>query len=156
MPGPRDLTFELRTERGGGSHHQPDFERNREFQSPSWRRGPYQQEAGFEWLSVRLPDRSEVARVLVQPLAILGRWTDAEPPSRPMLEITLLEVARSRRRSGIGRAVVEALIERYPASSLVLTSQDEQSHQFWSALGWSRHEKTGFFAGTRPLFIHRG
>lgn len=60
------------------------------------------------------------------------------------LDILALEVALSARRTGVGRAFLLALRERYPAPAFTALNDDAESRKFWDGVGWKRHESRLF------------
>jgi GNAT superfamily N-acetyltransferase len=67
------------------------------------------------------------------------------------LEIGFFEVAKSRRRQGIGTRVVRALAARYPEQRLLAFS--EQADDFWASLGWQPYGHPDGPTAHRTLFV---
>ncbi|WP_372467976.1 GNAT family N-acetyltransferase [Microbacterium maritypicum] len=114
------------------------FEHNSEFRAPWWGRD---QSSGSEyrWISISR-GAVEVARCkfslyVDSPYeAAFGSMADGH------LDILALEVARSQRRMGIGRATLLALRQKYPKQRFTSLNDNATSRGFWDSVGWVRYE----------------
>lgn len=59
------------------------------------------------------------------------------PPLGGALEIQFIEVRMDRRGEGLGKQVIEAIVELFPSRRLVAFSMEADG--FYERLGWSRH-----------------
>lgn len=126
---------------------------------------PFAEHDGFKerwWGNPRLDDRShwrylrvlrgglEVARVKLDEVVYIDHYADTPPLGAMALQIELIEVSEKCRLKGIGKAVVRRIAELHPDRRLVAYS--EGGDEFWTALGWRRHENPTK-PGSQPLFI---
>lgn len=93
---------------------------------------------------------SEVARAKVQIRLLGDLYEDLEPPSR-VTEISFLEVHKAFRGQGLGRAVVQNIVDKHPDEVLIAFS--EGANDFWLALGWRYHPRLDGDQRHRSLFI---
>jgi ribosomal protein S18 acetylase RimI-like enzyme len=87
------------------------FEQDGRF-NDRWWNDPLMVDDDTIYVQVRL-DGIEVARVDLDDLVDISHFTTA-PQFDGALEIEFIEVASTHRRRGIGRAVVDGLVARYP------------------------------------------
>jgi len=116
----------------------PGFASSDQFVAPWWIRQqgcqPYER-----WASISRSGM-EVARVKFnlregpQEHPLLGHLAHG------YVDILLFEVAVSARGQGVGRAVLEAIQQRYPRARLTALNDDDDSRGFWDRVGWTRHE----------------
>lgn len=143
-----DLVLDERRRGPGDDRYgwQP-FARDERFNDGGW--SPLRVDDASIYIRVRL-DGVEVARVELDELVDFSHFATA-PQFDGALEIEFIEVASTHRRQGIGRAVVNALVARYPDRRFVGFS--EGADPFWASLGWDRYEHPEGVDYCRPLYI---
>ncbi|PZF86111.1 GNAT family N-acetyltransferase [Jiangella anatolica] len=140
--------IEKRREPGEDGFGWQPFDRSEWF-NPDWWNDPLLVDDASIYLQVRL-DGVEVARVELDELVDFSHFTSA-PQFESALEIEFIEVVSTHRRRGIGRAVVNGVIGRYPGRRFVAFS--EGADPFWASLGWDRYEHPEGVDYWRPLYI---
>ncbi len=94
-------------------------------------------------------DGIEVARVELEPeRTVDARFHDIDT-SKPVVDLWYLEVAKHRRREGIGAAVVTEVVKRYPGRLIIAFSHADA---FWAGIGWTPRERLEPAPGNSPLF----
>lgn len=146
------MNFELiekRRESGEGGFGWQPFDRSDRF-NPDWWNDPLLVDDDASIYLQASVDGVEVARVELDELVDFSHLTTA-PQFSGALEIEYIEVASTHRRRGIGRAVVNGVMARYPDRRFVAFS--EGADPFWASLGWDRYEHPEGVDYWRPLYI---
>ena len=116
----------------------PDFVDDPRFR-PWWWTGSMA-EGPVSWCSLMAGD-TEVARAKVKPRSRLGvAYPTYRLAPEGATDIDLIEVRIDLQRSnrGYGRAAVTSLVKSFGAPAVAM-SLDEESDEFWRALGWAEH-----------------
>lgn len=117
---------------------------------PTWWNEPRYLDDTFRYVEVRMND-TEVARIALSEDISVENYPTAPQLGDEALEIQLIEVSSNCRRRGVGTEVVRVLAEAHPHRRLIAFS--EQADDFWTSLGWRRHDHPLGPAFYRPLFI---
>lgn len=120
------------------------------FNTRWWSTGFYRAETQEDQYLGFYLGESEVARAKVQIQPIGNLYENFEPPSL-VTEIFFLEVHQAFRGQGVGRAIVQLLVDRYPGELLVAFS--EGTDEFWRALSWRYHPRLDGDQRHRSFFI---
>ena len=100
---------------------------------------------------VAFDDGVEVARVELEPNRQLHPVYVGLDVTKPIVDVWYFEVASSHRRQGVGRAVLDLVVEQYPGQTLIAFSHADD---FWAGIGWQAHDRTDGADGNSVLFAH--
>lgn len=117
---------------------------------PTWWNEPRYLDDTYRYIEVLMND-TEVARIALSEDIGIENYPTAPQLGDEALEIQLIEVSSDYHRQGVGTEVIRLLTEAHPHRRLIAFS--EQADDFWTSLGWHRHDHPLGPAFYRPLFI---